>query len=109
MERWKPETHTFVLPVDEVTVTLEDVAHIFGLLIDGQIVSDWTDSSGEFLKSQSIAIFGHEPVVNSSSKAYIKLAWVYCIRDAEALDTLESIQRYVRCQIFFVGFNPIRE
>ncbi|RYR48022.1 hypothetical protein Ahy_A07g034019 [Arachis hypogaea] len=45
MERWKPETHTFVLPVDEVTVTLEDVAHIFGLPIDGQVVSGWTDSS----------------------------------------------------------------
>ncbi|KAL4322023.1 hypothetical protein AHAS_Ahas14G0169000 [Arachis hypogaea] len=28
--------HTFVLPVREVTVTLEDVAHIFGLSIDGE-------------------------------------------------------------------------
>ncbi|RYR29276.1 hypothetical protein Ahy_B01g053644 [Arachis hypogaea] len=38
--------------------------------------------------------------MSSSSKSYIKLAWVRCIRDAEPLDTLESIQRYVRCQIF---------
>ncbi|KAL4356270.1 hypothetical protein AHAS_Ahas09G0069900 [Arachis hypogaea] len=36
VERWRPETHTFVLPVGEVIVTLEDVAHIFGLPIDGE-------------------------------------------------------------------------
>ncbi|QHO30269.1 uncharacterized protein DS421_8g231800 [Arachis hypogaea] len=65
VERWRPESHTFVLPVGEVTVTLEDVAHIFGLPIDG------------------------EP-----------LGWVRRIKDAEPLDTEESIRRYVRCQIF---------
>ncbi|KAL4393918.1 hypothetical protein AHAS_Ahas02G0100000 [Arachis hypogaea] len=96
------ETHTFVLPVGEVTVTLEDVAHIYGLLIDGEIVSGWTDSSQEFLHSQNIVIFGCEPTVRSSSKSYIKLAWVYCIRDAKTLDTLDSIQRYVKCQIFYL-------
>ncbi|XP_015936334.1 protein MAIN-LIKE 1-like [Arachis duranensis] len=64
VERWRPETHTFVLPVREVTVTLEDVAHIFGLTIDGE------------------------------------LAWVRRIRNAEPYDTLDSIQRYVRYQIF---------
>ncbi|RYR07473.1 hypothetical protein Ahy_B05g074832 [Arachis hypogaea] len=46
----RQETHTFVLPVGEVTVTLEDVAHIFGLLIDGEPVSGWTDSSSDFLQ-----------------------------------------------------------
>ncbi|RYQ96671.1 hypothetical protein Ahy_B08g092516 [Arachis hypogaea] len=76
----RPETHTFVLLVSEVTVTLEDVAHIFGLPIDEE-------------PSQSIAIFGREPVVSHSSKSYIKL---------EPLDTEESIRRYVRCQIFYL-------
>ncbi|QHO13337.1 uncharacterized protein DS421_15g514640 [Arachis hypogaea] len=102
VERWRPETHTFVLPVGEVTVTLEDVAHIFGLPIDGEPVSGWTDSSGDFLQSQSIAIFGREPVVSRSSKSYIKLGWVRRIRDAELLDTEESIRRYVRYQIFYL-------
>ncbi|QHO03889.1 uncharacterized protein DS421_13g435970 [Arachis hypogaea] len=73
VERWRTEIHTFVLPVGEVTVTLEDVAHIFGLPIDGELVSRWTDSSGDFLQSQSIAIFGREPSVSHSSKSYIKL------------------------------------
>ncbi|RYR57904.1 hypothetical protein Ahy_A05g023580 isoform F [Arachis hypogaea] len=73
VERWRPETHTFVLPVGEVTVTLEDVAYIFGLPIDGEAVSGWTDSSGDFVQSQSHAIFGREP---------------------------EVMRRYVRCHIF---------
>ncbi|RYQ86711.1 hypothetical protein Ahy_B10g106348 isoform B [Arachis hypogaea] len=100
VERWRPETHSFVLPVGEVTVTLEDVAHIFGLPIDGEPVSGWTDSSSDFVQSQSIAIFGHQPALSSSSKSYIKLGCVRTIRDAEPLDTKESIKRYVRCQIF---------
>ncbi|QHO31416.1 uncharacterized protein DS421_8g241420 [Arachis hypogaea] len=100
VERWRPETHTFVLPVGEVTVTLEDVAYIFGLPIDGEAVSGWTDSSGDFVQSQSHAIFGREPEVSSSSKSYIKLGWVRRVRDAEPLDTEDSVRRYVRCHIF---------
>nr|XP_025624708.1 protein MAIN-LIKE 2-like [Arachis hypogaea] len=100
VERWRPKTHTFVLSVDEAIVTLEDIAHIFGLPIDGKPVSGWTDSSSDFLQSQSIAIFGREPVISSSLKSYIKLGWVRRIRDTEPLDTKESIKRYIRCQIF---------
>ncbi|KAL4300322.1 hypothetical protein AHAS_Ahas17G0189300 [Arachis hypogaea] len=66
VERWRPETHTFVLPVGEVTVILEDVTYIFRLPIDGEPVRDWTDSSSDFVHSQSIAIFGCEPGVNNS-------------------------------------------
>ncbi|KAL4349784.1 hypothetical protein AHAS_Ahas10G0076600 [Arachis hypogaea] len=100
VERWRPETHTFVLPVGEVTVTLEDIAHIFGLPIDGEPVSGWTDSSSDFVQSQSMAIFGRQPMLSRNSKSYIKLGWVRSIRDEEPLDTEESIMRYVRCQIF---------
>ncbi|RYR24260.1 hypothetical protein Ahy_B02g057750 [Arachis hypogaea] len=100
VERWRPETHSFVLPIGEVTVTLEDVAHIFGLPIDGKPVSGWTYSSSDFVQSQGIAIFGRQPSVSHNVKSYIKLGWVRRIRDAEPLDTEESIRRYVRCHIF---------
>ncbi|KAL4370085.1 hypothetical protein AHAS_Ahas06G0030500 [Arachis hypogaea] len=63
VERWRPETCTFVMPVDEVTVTLEDVLYIFGLPIDEEVVTSWTDSSHDFLITQSFAIFGSEPQV----------------------------------------------
>ena len=31
LERWRPETHTFHLPVGEMTVTLEDVSCLWAL------------------------------------------------------------------------------
>ncbi|XP_039056556.1 protein MAINTENANCE OF MERISTEMS-like [Hibiscus syriacus] len=35
IERLRPETHTFHFPCSEVTITLEDVAHQLGVLING--------------------------------------------------------------------------
>ncbi|RYR69109.1 hypothetical protein Ahy_A03g015640 isoform A [Arachis hypogaea] len=94
VERWRPETHTFVLLIGEVTVTLEDVAHIFGLLpIDGEPVSGWTDSSSEFVQSQGIVIFGREPSVSGStlftdkSTAYAHAKYLPLLRDFERIHT----------------------
>ncbi|XP_072076751.1 protein MAIN-LIKE 2-like [Arachis hypogaea] len=101
VEWWRLETHTFVMPVGEVIVTLENVLHIFGLPIDGEVVTGWTDSSHD-LVNQSLAIFSIEPQVNSSSKSYINLSWVCHIRDTQRLDTWESVMRYVRCHIFYL-------
>ena len=39
VERWQPETHTFHVPVKEMMITLQDVAIILGLRIDGPTVT----------------------------------------------------------------------
>ena len=38
IERWQPETHTFHVPVGKMMITLQDVAIILGLHIDGLAV-----------------------------------------------------------------------
>ncbi|KAH1072492.1 hypothetical protein J1N35_024820 [Gossypium stocksii] len=39
VERWRPETHTFHLPCEKVTITLQDVAVQLGLSINGEAVT----------------------------------------------------------------------
>ncbi|KAL8463809.1 hypothetical protein ACS0TY_033669 [Phlomoides rotata] len=63
VERWRPETHTFHFPIREATVTLQDVAIIWGLHIDGPplsidehhyTVDEWSWYCFEFLGFTSL-------------------------------------------------------
>ncbi|XP_025647900.1 serine/threonine-protein phosphatase 7 long form homolog [Arachis hypogaea] len=100
VERWRPETHTFHLPVGEVTVTLEDVTYILGLPVNGEPVTGRTDSSHQFLVENCITCFGREPGPQDHVLGKVNLAWIRRCRDTEPCDTQESIERYVRAHIF---------
>ncbi|KAK3164152.1 hypothetical protein QOZ80_1AG0013360 [Eleusine coracana subsp. coracana] len=46
VDRWRPESHTFLLPCGELTLTLQDVAMITALPIDGIAICDTMDPVG---------------------------------------------------------------
>jgi hypothetical protein len=46
VDRWRPETDTFHLPCGEITVTLQDIAMILSLPIDGAPVSRMVSPAG---------------------------------------------------------------
>lgn len=56
VERWRPETHTFHLPVGEMTVTLEDVAVFLGLPVDGMPVCGATNLKWEEIIEKYLSI-----------------------------------------------------
>ncbi|XP_058775861.1 serine/threonine-protein phosphatase 7 long form homolog [Vicia villosa] len=58
-ERWRPETHTFHLPIGECTVTLEDVYMLLGLPIDGKAVN----GSVQHANSMCERVLGRDLVV----------------------------------------------
>ena len=43
VERWRPKTYTFHLPIGEMTITLQDVTIILSLQIHGPLVTDTCD------------------------------------------------------------------
>ncbi|QHN87253.1 uncharacterized protein DS421_16g553460 [Arachis hypogaea] len=102
VERWRPETHTFHLPVGEVTVTLEDMSYILGLPINGEAVTGKSDSSYEFLVENCIACFGRESGPQDHVLGKVNIASVRRCRDIKPCDTQESVERYVRAHIFCV-------
>ncbi|RYQ99745.1 hypothetical protein Ahy_B07g087742 [Arachis hypogaea] len=93
VDRWWPETHTFYLPVGECIITLQDVAHIYDLSTGDRAVRGRTDSSFVHLIDECMTNFGIPPSKNDHIRQ---------IRYAEALGTIESVQHYVRCHIFYL-------
>ncbi|MBA0774541.1 hypothetical protein Gotri_009743, partial [Gossypium trilobum] len=45
IERWRPETHTFHIPCEECTITLEDVQLQLGLPVDGSALTESVQST----------------------------------------------------------------
>ncbi|RWR76248.1 serine/threonine-protein phosphatase 7 long form [Cinnamomum micranthum f. kanehirae] len=77
VERWRPETNTFHLNSGEATVTLEDVAYIYGLPIDGLPVNGRTFSAPSTMVKLCGELLGVVPDVNYDCYGVqIKFTWL---------------------------------
>ncbi|KAG9450284.1 hypothetical protein H6P81_010249 [Aristolochia fimbriata] len=73
VERWRSEANTFHLANGEMTITLEDVAVLLGLRVDGDAVTgstrgDWMELAGVFL--------GVELLPGSFQGSRLSLSWL---------------------------------
>lgn len=75
VERWRPETHTFHLPVGECTITLQDVSVILGLRVDGQAVTGSTDFKEGWSKLLE-NMFGEAPEEKYLDGGRLKMSWL---------------------------------
>ncbi|KAL6330569.1 hypothetical protein AAG906_040500 [Vitis piasezkii] len=67
VERWRPETHTFHLPIGEMTVTLQDVAMILGLRIHGPPITGTCDIDWSLLCYELLGVVPPPSQIRGSS------------------------------------------
>uniref|UniRef100_A0ACD5VS24 Uncharacterized protein n=1 Tax=Avena sativa TaxID=4498 RepID=A0ACD5VS24_AVESA len=98
VERWRPETHSFHLASGEMTVTLQDVAMLFALPIDGRPVCSTTDHDyGQMV----VDCLGHDPRGPSMpGKSFLHYKWLkkHFYELPEGADE-QTVQRHVRAYI----------
>ena len=76
VERWRPENHTFHLPIGECTITLEDVVVLLRLRIDGRVVNGSTNFSRQLIEEYCENLLGVHPKGNEIDRSGIKLGWL---------------------------------
>ena len=73
IERWRPETSIFHLRVGEMTITLQDVAVLLGLHIDGPVVTRIDDRDWMFEYER---LLGRLPPQSAIRGGAVKLQWL---------------------------------
>ncbi|KAG9444956.1 hypothetical protein H6P81_016296 [Aristolochia fimbriata] len=94
VERWRSETNTFHLVNSEITITLEDVAVLLGLRVDGDAVTGST--RGDWIELAKV-LLGVELPPGSFQGGRLSLLWIrgrfsFCPDDATEL----VIQQHAR-------------
>ncbi|XP_057954832.1 protein MAIN-LIKE 2-like [Malania oleifera] len=105
VERWRRETNTFHLNVGEMTVTLEDVAYLLGLAIDGEPVIGVTYTTCDFVCEKFL---GKAPDSGYTSGGMVKLSWLkeffsQCPNDA----SIEDVERHTRAYLLYLVGSTI--
>lgn len=97
VERWRQETHTFHFAVGESTITLQDVALLLGLQINGHAVTGKGDLQWGDLCEELLGVRPDQTVLHGSS---LKLNWLQTLflqppPDADDI----TLEQYARAYI----------
>ncbi|XP_044502968.1 protein MAIN-LIKE 2 [Mangifera indica] len=105
VERWRRETNTFHFIVGEMTVTLQDVALMLGLAIDGKPVIGVTHTTCSSVCSKYL---GKVPDLNYASGGMVKLSWLkeYFSNCPEDASTVE-VERHTRAYLLYLVGSTI--
>nr|CAN82232.1 hypothetical protein VITISV_005122 [Vitis vinifera] len=97
VERWRPETHTFHLPVGEMTITLHDVVVILGLRIHRLPITGTCDIDWSLLCYE---LLGVTPPTFEIRGSEISTRWL-CHQFSHLLVDLDdtALERYARAFI----------
>ncbi|WCJ24839.1 Aminotransferase-like plant mobile domain family protein [Euphorbia peplus] len=105
VERWRKETNSFHFLIGEMSITLEDVALLLGLPIDGEPVLGVTYTS---CKAVCEKFLGRVPDGGYMSGGMVKLSWLkeyftLCPEDGP----MEEIERYTRAYLLYLVGSTI--
>jgi len=105
LDRWRPETHTFHLPLGEMTITLEDMAMISGLPIDGRALTGKVLPQGWKQRVRGLIGVEPEPWTNPNKKdprsngvlySWIREHRVYCPHNVQE----SVVEHYARAYLW---------
>ncbi|CAL1375345.1 unnamed protein product [Linum trigynum] len=74
VERWRPETSTFHIPLGEITITLDDVVTLSGLAIDDDAVV--VDIPDEEWSAICLRLLGRVPADIVGGVAVVRIVWL---------------------------------
>lgn len=105
VERWRRETNTFHFSVGEMTVTLEDVAYLLGLPIDGEPVIGVTYTTCDAVCTKYL---GRAPDSGYTSGGMVKLSWLKeNFSECPSDGSIEDIQYHTRAYLLYLVGSTI--
>ncbi|XP_050945197.1 serine/threonine-protein phosphatase 7 long form homolog [Cucumis melo] len=102
-QRWRPETHTFHMPVGECTITLQDVEVLVGLSADGEpVIDQMHDDWGQRLSLTWLGAEFHELANDADEETITRYARAYILQLMGGSIFADKSTRYVH--LMFLPF-----